>query len=392
MNRSARYVFTAAALAVVSLLSACGSSGGGSTSSSAAPSSASPSASSAVPPQIQSNLEAGIEGTYTLPETSTKPTAGKKVTAIVFGNQSQAGPQFTDAVKAAGSAAGWTVNVVDGKFSTDLYLSGIRQAIAEKVDGIVLYVIDCAAVKAGAEEAKAAGIPLIYAEGQDCDASGTGSATGYPLGLYNSLTAQGVDYTTFLKATGQLQADAMISALDAKATALAVNYAETAATVSMTEGFMAEMQQCSSCTATIFDTVYADWGNVLQTKISTELLKNPAINGIMGSYDDPVLNGIAAATASSGREIYIAGQGAYPAMVDLIRQGKAGMTVGYDVAMEAWASIERLNRIFNGDTSEFNIGFGLQLVDAEHNLPAEGQIYVAPVDYVGAYKAAWGAS
>lgn len=392
MNRSARYVLTAAAVAAVSLLSACGSSGGGDTTTSAAPTSAAPSATSAVPPEIQSNLEAGIAGTYTVPETSTKPTAGKKVTAVVFGNQSQAGPQFSDAFKAAGDAAGWDVNVVDGKFSTDLYLSAIRQAVAEKVDGIVLFVIDCAVVKAGAEEAQAAGIPIVYAEGYDCDSDGTSTATGYPLGLYNTLTEKGVDYVSYVKATGQLQADAMISAQDGKTNALAVNYGETAATVAITDGFMAEIAKCSGCTARIFEAVYADWGNALQSKISTELLKDPGITGIMGSYDDPVLNGISAAVVSSGRDVYISSEGGYPAMLDLIRAGKADMTVGYDLSMEAWGSVERLNRIFNGDTEPANIGLGLQLIDAEHNMPAQGEAYVAPVDYVGAYKAAWGAS
>ncbi len=112
----------------------------------------------------------------------------------------------------------------------------------------------------------------------------------------------------------------------------------------------------------------------------------------MGNYDDPVLNGIAAAAEASGRDIYVTGDAGYPAMVELIRQGKADMTIGYDGAMESWAAIERLNRIFKGDTKIFNTGVGLQLIDAEHNLPAEGALYVAPVDYIAAYTAAWGAS
>ena len=401
MKHSNTYIVAAATFVAVALLSGCGGSSDGegpsasgaevSAIASAAPS-AEASAASAVPASVQANIDAAIPGTYTLPEPTGPITPGKKVTGIVFGNQSQAGPIFTESFKAAGAAAGWTVNVVDGEFSTDLYLSAVRQAIAEKVDGIVLFVIDCAAVKAGVEEAQAAGIPVIYAEGYDCDSDGQGKATGYPLGLYNSLTEQGVDYVTFLEATGQLQADAMISALDAKVDALAVNYPETYATVSITEGFMNEMKVCPTCTATVFDAVYADWGNALQTKISTELLKNPTINAIMGNYDDPVLNGIAAAAAASDRDIYVTGEAGYPGMIDLIRQGKADMTIGYDGAMESWAAIERLNRIFNGDTEPFNIGVGLQLIDVEHNMPPEGEMYVAPVDYIAAYTAAWGAS
>lgn len=402
MKRSNTYLVAATTFVAVTLLSACGggssdseapsaSSAEVSAAASAAPS-AEASAASAVPASVQANIDAAIPGTYTVPEPTGPITPGKKVTGIVFGNQSQAGPIFTETFKAAGAAAGWTVNVVDGEFSTDLYLSAVRQAIAEKVDGIVLFVIDCAAVKAGVEEAKAAGIPVIYVEGYDCDSDGQSEATGYPLGLYNSLTEQGVDYVTFLEASGQLQADAMISALDGEVEALAVNYPETYATVSITDGFMNEIEVCPTCTATVFDSVYADWGNALQSKISTELLKNQGINAIMGNYDDPVLNGIAAAAAASGRDIYVTGEAGYPAMIELIRQGKADMTIGYDGGMESWAAIERLNRIFNGDTEPFNTGIGLQLIDAEHNLSAEGAPYVAPVDYVSAYTSAWGAS
>jgi len=404
MKRSAKYLISASTVAAVALLSACGGSGGGAASSSPAASStsasasasetsAAPSPTSAVPASVQANLEAGIAGTYTIPDIKPgKPPAGKKITAVVFGNQSQAGPWFSDAILEAGKAAGWDVSVVDGKFSTDLYLSAVRQAVAQKADGIVLFVVDCAVIKAGAEEAKAANIPIVYAEGYDCDSDGKGTATGYPVGLYNSLTEKGVDYTTYVEATGQLQADAMISALDGKADALAVNYPETAATVSITTGFLNEMKVCTTCKATQFDTVYADWGNPLQTKVSAELLKNPTINAIMGNYDDPVLNGISAAAQASGRKIYITSEGGYPPMIDLIREGKADMTVGYDIAMEAWGSIERLNRIFGGDTAPSNIGLGLQLIDAQNNMPPQGQLYKAPVDYVAAYKAAWGAS
>lgn len=404
MNRSAKFLITAGTVAAVSLLSACGGGGGGGASSSAAPTSesasSSPSASSEsasptsnVPASVQADMQTSIKGTYTLPEVAEgKPVAGKKVTAIVFGNQSQAGPQFSEAIKAAGQAAGWTVNVVDGQFSTDLYLSGVRQAVAEKVDGIVLYAIDCAPIKAGAEEAKAAGIPIVYAEGYDCDSDGKGTATGYSLGLYNGLTESNITYPAAMAAAGQMQAVATIVALDGKANALAVNYGETAGTVAITDGYLKEMEQCPTCKATKWEAVYADWGDPLQTKISTELLKNQSVNAIMGSYDDPVLNGISSGAAASGRPIYVTGAVGYQPMIELIRQGKASMTVGYDVAMEGWASIQRLNRIFQGDTKEFNIGLGLQLIDMQNNLPAEGQPYVAPVDFVGAYKKAWGAS
>lgn len=376
------------------------SSAGGGASSAAASAAAtgsaaaSGSADGAIPANVQAGWEAGLKSTFSVPEVGTlKPQPGKKVTAIVFGNQSQSGPQFSDAFKAAADAAGWEAKVVDGKFSTDVYLNAIKQAIAEKVDGIALFVIDCAAVKSGVEQAQAAGIPIVYAEGQDCDQDGSGGkATGYPLGLYNGLEKQGIEFTDFIKDTGRLEADGAIVATEGKMNAIAVNFPETLVTQVLTQGFLDEAATCPGCKATQLDANYADFGPALQSKVATELLKDPSVNAISGNYDDPVLNGIAAAADASGRDIYITGEGAYPATLDLIRQGKAGMTIGYPVQMEAWASVDRLSRIMQGDTEMFNIGLGLQAIDKDNNMPPAGEEWQPNVDYVGAYKQAWGVS
>jgi ribose transport system substrate-binding protein len=37
-------------------------------------------------------------------------------------------------------------------------------------------------------------------------------------------------------------------------------------------------------------------------------------------------------------------------------------------------------------------GPGVQVVDARHNLPAAGQAYTPPVNYVALYEKAWGVS
>ena len=379
---------------VTVLASACSSSSGSSAASAASPApagSAAASDASGIPESVAANLAAGANGTFVLPEfPAVKPEAGKKVTAIVFGNQSQAGPIFTDAFTQAADAAGWTANVVDGKFSTDTYLSAVRQAIAQKVDGIVMYVIDCASFQAGAEEAKAAGIPIIYIEAWDCnEGGGTGSQTGYPLGLYNGLTTDAADYGQLMRDTGTLQADASIAANDGKMNALVLDFKETLATHTMAEAFVAESAKCSQCKTTVIDALFGDFGSALQTKVQTALLQDPTINAVFAAYDDPILNGVANGIKSANSTAYFSGEGGYPQVIDLLRNGARGMSVAYDVPMEAWASVERLNQIFHGNTEPIKVGHGVGIIDA-NSLPAAGQSWTSGVDFVGAYKKAWG--
>jgi hypothetical protein len=60
------------------------------------------------------------------------------------------------------------------------------------------------------------------------------------------------------------------------------------------------------------------------------------------------------------------------------------------VPWEAWASIDRLNRILNGDMTLPNIGMGLTITDKTHNLTPKGDAWSPEVDFASLYKKAWG--
>src|SRR5207244_3512101 len=69
------------------------------------------------------------------------------------------------------------------------WVDGIRQAIAAKADGIILWAVDCAPVKAPLQDAKKAGIPVVGWEAIDCDQTidkaGQVKASGQP-GLFSA--------------------------------------------------------------------------------------------------------------------------------------------------------------------------------------------------------------
>ena len=58
-----------------------------------------------------------------------------------------------------------------------------------------------------------------------------------------------------------------------------------------------------------------------------------------------------------------------------------------------WAGVDALIRVLNGDKVE-PAGIGLQVIDADNNMPAEGQpfAYNPVVDFASAYQKLWNAS
>ena len=66
--------------------------------------------------------------------------------------------RISDGAEAAAEAAGMNAKVVYGDGSTNSAQAAVRQAIAQKADGIVLVVIDPTTIQKSIDEAKAAGI------------------------------------------------------------------------------------------------------------------------------------------------------------------------------------------------------------------------------------------
>ncbi|MGE0065871.1 MAG: hypothetical protein AB7T48_00820 [Solirubrobacterales bacterium] len=76
-------------------------------------------------------------------------------------------------------------------------------------------------------------------------------------------------------------------------------------------------------------------------------------------------------------------------MIDLITEGQAEMTSGVSVQELAWATVDRLVRIFGGETKTPAMGIGLALIDKENNLPPEGEGWQPELDYEAAYERNW---
>jgi ribose transport system substrate-binding protein len=404
-----RLFATCAAVAVAVPLAACGSSDDGSSGSSKAAASTT-SSTSGLSAETQKAVEAAYKGTAQAPPaTAPKPQAGKNIWVI------QASAQITDlrAPGQIGDAAklmGWNLKLFDGKFNPDTWVSGIRQAIAAKADGIILYAIDCATVKAALDDAKKANIPVVGWEAIDCDqaVSKTGQLqnTGQP-GLFSAaLTypdpANPGQQLNFAEAVNSIdagtQAVGLTAGTEGKGKIVKLKETDFPVTLLLDEGFERGLKQyCPACE--VVSTVSftgADIGAPLQQKVAQALAQHPEADGVYTVYD-AAAQAAAPAVVASGRKdkLYVmTGEGSAP-VADLVRADRgANAGAGYSVDWEGWASMDAMNRLLNGEKPTgkgFPSGLGYQLYDKDHNLPPKGKPYQPAIDFRAAYQKAWGA-
>ena len=106
--------------------------------------------------------------------------------------------------------------------------------------------------------------------------------------------------------------------------------------------------------------------------------------------------GLAQAIQSSGRsnDLNVIGNFGEVGNLDFIRSsGGEDATVGFSADWSGWAGVDALIRVLNGD-KVVPAGIGLQVVDADNNMPAKGQpfAYNPVVDFASAYQKLWNAS
>lgn len=304
---------------------------------------------------------------------------------------------------------GWDLTIFDGQFNPDTVVSGLRQAIADQADGVIVFGVDCAIAKAGFEDVAAAGIPIVGFQVLDCDQTVDGDGvvkdSGDP-GLFDSVVTYNnpddpAKPLTFAEFYGTLvasyQALGIIEGTDGAAKIIKLKQTDAPTFLAVDHGFDETIEaDCPDCE--VVETVEitgADLGAALQDKVAQALTRHPEANAVFAIYDAATLN-VAPAVMASGRkdDIFVmGGEGTQP-VVDLVKEGRgvnAGMV--YSFEWEAWAALDAMDHLLAGDEPDgvgFPSGIGIQLYDADRNVPDHDAPYVGPVDYPSAYLKAWG--
>jgi ribose transport system substrate-binding protein len=333
-------------------------------------------------------LAALYKGSSVSPATSgPKPQPGKKVWIISPDQSVDVAQEMTQGAADAARSIGWVPTVFDGKSQPNVMLAGVQQAIASKADGIILYAIDCSFVKTALEAAKAAHIPVVGAEAQDCTPSLETVITYAPtLGTFQNFESGG----------GVSAAQYLIAKHGTAGTFVELKETDFEADLLYSKGYESTLKaECPRCTNVVVTFTATDLGPALQEKTQQALLQHPNASGVVAPYDGVITSGVSSALMASGRgkTLTVVGTGGSVANLDLMRQGR-GQTADLVVSTrwEGFATVDWLNRILHGITpnaSNAETGIGYILVDADHGLPASGAV-PSPVDFQAVYEKSWG--
>lgn len=291
------------------------------------------------------------------------------------------------AMKEAAEAVGWTATIADGKLSPEGFATAIRQGIAGGADVISPVGIGCGVAQAAFQEAVDAGTKIIGGGGvDDCDPKLWASER-----LWMQDTTPQQQWEQF----GAQQADYVWGANNGKVGAIVLNFTTQTWGGWLTDGFKNQLAKLGNGevieTINISDPEIAD-GSYLQ-KVTTAILSHPEANALVVPVDGWLSNGLATALVSAGvdEQLTVIGRGGDEPVLDLIRQGGAGVdaTIGFAYQWGAWGSIDTALRVLAGQDPVY-IGESSQAIDANHNLPDSGA-YQGSVDYKTMFKKAWGA-
>ncbi|GAB3760571.1 hypothetical protein GCM10027600_00810 [Nocardioides ginsengisegetis] len=356
--------------------------------------------------EAKAALERNRQGTdRALPDSSPKPLADQNIWVISCLEAGEGCAAPAAGAKEAGEAIGWDVTVFDGKGTPDVYAQGIRTAIADKADGIILDVIDCIAAKGALEEAKTAGIPIFAFYSFDCDDPLLGEG-GQPLFDAELLFEDG---QTWMQRVENVQAksvaDYVIAETEGAAKIIQFTEDELLVTQHLYRGFNQRIEACGGCeiVAKVPYTLADLATGKLQAKAEAALTQNPDANVVYSPYDAALTLGISQAVTASGRDadLLVTGNEGLSANLAAVSAGKGqDMIAGAPARWVGWAAIDGMNRLLQGEP-QVDAGIGNQTLDASSpSMPTETTFYDGNIgadgkplqDYEANYLRIWGLS
>ncbi|MDK3255565.1 sugar ABC transporter substrate-binding protein [Blastococcus capsensis] len=354
--------------------------------------------------EAQAAVEANRQGTdRALPDSAPAPLPDQNIWVISCTEAGEGCSAPAAGAKAAGEAIGWDVTVFDGKGTPDVFAQGIRTAIADQADGIILDVVDCVAAKAPLEEAKAAGIKIFAFYSLDCDDPLLGG--GDPLFDAEVLYEEGRTYAEQVEDVySKSVADYVIAETGGNAKIIQFIEDDILVGQHLYKGFQKHIEPCTGCEIvkqvpfTLTDLVTGQ----LQGKATAALTQHPDANVVYVPYDAALTLGIAQAVTASGRDadvLVTGGEGLSP-NIGFVQEGKGqDMIAGAPARWVGWAAIDGMNRLLQGE-EQVDPGIGMQTLDSDSALPTETTFYDGNVDeqgkpkqdYEANYRTIWGLS
>ena len=393
VRRGARVRSLALAVAIVSMsmvVAACSS--GGTTGSSEAPTSSTTSAGNASAAAIDAAYAELVKGSWTAPPTEASAgVAGKSIMVISCGEANDNCTDMGSGVKAAAKILGWDVKLCDGKLDPTAAQACFRQAVSQKVDGIVNLAWDCPIVKAPLQQAVDAGIKVIGIHAFDCGEINPGEKNLFNVSLnYGDL---GKSQPDAWRAWGGAMGVAALKAAKGGAIIYPDDTAEFASFKFMKEGWDAKVKELAPDTKVIpLPWTVSEVGPKLEAKVQAAILKNPDVT-VVGAAVNPAL-GFLNGVKQSGKAKQISVVEGHGSVTegDWVRNGEMAALIGWPADWWGYGALDALNSSFAGRPQAV-IGIGFAIIDKEHNLYPSGQSFQGQgsgLDLAAAYSKRWG--
>lgn len=320
------------------------------------------------------------------PTSAPRPTPGKRVAILSCSQATEGCNRPSRSAAEAARALGWEPTILDGKGEPSTQLSILNAAVDARYDAIVIILMDPTNLSEGVRKAQAAGIPMV-----------TLGAPAY------SRERAALDFIPDIShdwlETGKVLADYMIWKSEGKVNALLLH---DSSTLVVDQGqykgsyeTLTDPELCPDCEVTVRSFTQATLTSQPAQDALATIQANPDINWIW-CYDFCLQQAVQKLqSAGLGQDLLGAGFDCNAANLELMRQGVIQTVCVADPRdWEAWATIDQLNRMVEGE-EPVDQGIPFLLVDRDtlDQLTPEDleKGWQGGVDFRSEFKRLWGA-
>lgn len=278
------------------------------------------------------------------------------------------------AVEAA-KVIGWKSILIDGKVSGQVQLQAFNSLIARKVDAIILNSVNASSVGEGMARAKRAGIPVITSFAQDPDRFG---------GLDN---IEIVD-----EASGEVAAAYM--ALNGGGSVMVFDDNSAEEVIQRTAGLRRGFGKYGGAKELLHQNISGAKVGPPEEPLATALLQRypeGRVQWVYCGYDFMCSPFVRVLQRRGRTEVKVISYDGNLENLAFIRKGQNQIaSIGYPLEWAGWATIDNLNRHFNGQKLWPGTKYiEFRLLD-KTNLPKAGKSWQGDVDFRARFKKLWG--
>jgi ribose transport system substrate-binding protein len=328
---------------------------------------------------LQKKYDALFSGSFQAPpEKAPRAVRGKRVWIISCGRQFGVCTTIDREFQAAGKALGWQVTVFDSAGDSQKAIAGIRQAVAAHANAITTIANDCATIKSGLLAARNAKVPVVGYDGIDCGGEPLFAASVKMYGSSNILdymAKRGTGSAILLAALLQKRGITNGKILEVKSLGQESHGAFWAA-------WEKEIKlDCPACKVVPVTFTNSQVPNPATQIWRTAVTANPDADALVFNSDAYLSLGLGAAIKAARNKKQVVCCGSGEDQPKYLKEGTVTAANVWPYEYDTWSLADTVNQLLAGVRAADlpNEGGGLVFVDADHNMPADGQKIAIPV-------------